>query len=425
MDARTRLPSPSCFSTVLSRWFALLVLATALLIAAPVQAQLSQYGYVVGQLKPEKSFLEQIDPAHMGKYLHYHIFLTTAANEEYEVVIDVNDVSPSVPLIYRLVPLKSGDSALFGPVFSASSDFHLISNHEAGFGPLLEPTSAEQQAAGALDYLRHPGILKAIEDHPWQQMYAVTTANPLQWSLPALDALFKPSNPDLVIASRVYVFGSPFTDGRKGMHVVHQNQADTTASFATTNAPWQDGAVIVERTTQFRSHFFVRRTLLMVKFKKQNDFSAESNDVTPGTQGGHTIASTTQTLPFGLICGDYQDFGPFHATQLEVQSLTPGNVDPWGDNSHPKYEVHIKDGPFSSLQDPGDVSLVDDAVDPGADARVFARLYRPMLTTFRGWPRRWTTRRNLRRDFYVRVHAIDPDSYCDSALSASMRVTSY
>jgi len=424
MDARTRLPSPFLVPTAQLRWLALLVLAAALSIAAPARAQLPQYGYVVGRLEPEKSFLEQLDPAHMGKYLHYHIFLMTAANEEYQVVIDVNDVSPSVPLIHRLVALKSSDAALFGPVFSATSDFHLISNHQTSFGPLLEPTPAQQQAAGALDYLRHPGILKAIEDAPWQQMYAVTTADPLQWSLPALDALFKPSpGPDPAIGSRVYVFGSPFTSGGKGMHVVHQNQSDITSSFATTNAPWQDGAVIVERTLQFKSRFFVRRTLLMVKFKKQTDFSAESNDVTPGSQGGHTTASNTQTLPYGLICGDYQDFGPFSATQLEVQSLTPANVEPYGPDSHPKYEVHIKNGAFTSLQDPGDVSMVDDAVDPGADARVFARLYSPLMTIYGGWWH-WGPH-NVRSNFYVRVHAIDPNSYCDSALSASMTVKSY
>jgi hypothetical protein len=56
----------------------------------------------IGTLEPEKSFLEKVDPAERGKYLHNHIFLKTAAEVEYECVIDVNDLSPTVPLTYRI-----------------------------------------------------------------------------------------------------------------------------------------------------------------------------------------------------------------------------------------------------------------------------------------------------------------------------------
>src|SRR3569832_567431 len=70
-----------------------LVLFLCLLLGAvPAFAQVAQYGYVVGTLEPSKSFLEKLDAPDKGKYLHYHIFLLTAANVEYEVVIDVNDV---------------------------------------------------------------------------------------------------------------------------------------------------------------------------------------------------------------------------------------------------------------------------------------------------------------------------------------------
>jgi hypothetical protein len=161
---------------------------------------------------PPRAFSKKIDPADKGKFLHYHVFLKTAANVQYEVVIDVNDVSPTKPLIYRIASLNSQTSAElaanFGPVLGATSDFHIISNTESSFGPILNLTDDPKKAAGALDFLRHPGLLEAERNLPWQNMLAVTTADPLQWALPILDAIFKdPPRPPTHIPSSTCSMG--------------------------------------------------------------------------------------------------------------------------------------------------------------------------------------------------------------------------
>ena len=397
----------------LSRWCFVLLF---LLCATPSFAQLAQYGYVVGTLEPNKSFLEKLDAPDKGKYLHYHIFLLTASNVEYEVVIDVNDVSPTKPLIYRWANLSSGTDADFGPVFSASSDFHLISNTQASYGPLLTPNDAQKQAAGALDYLRHPGLLKAIRDLPWQQTYAQTTSDPLQWSLPAFDNVFKNLFP-----TKVYVFGAPFTTGH-GMHVVHQNQADQVASYAATNATWQDGGVIIERHI-FTGVWFTVRSALMVKFANQTDFTAESNDLSKPAAPGHAVTPANESHTLGLICGDYQDFGPIAASQLEV-STSNAVAEPYGPNSSPAIEVHVKNGAFTDLNDAGDFTLTDYATNSSPYSRVFARAYSPILTWYL-WFGGKVTPINIRSNYYVRVHAIDPGSYCDSGVGATLNIAHY
>ena len=391
-----------------------------LLSAAPAFAQLAQYGYVVGTLEPSKSFLEKLDAPDKGKYLHYHIFLLTAANVEYEVVIDVNDVSPTQPLLYRWANLGNQTdaelSANFGPVFGASSDFHLISNTQASYGPLLTPNDAQKQAAGALDYIRHPGLLKAIRGMPWQKAYAQTTSDSLQWALPAFDSVFKNLFP-----TKVYVFGGPFTTGH-GMHVVHQNQADTGTTYSGTNATWQDGGVIIERHI-FTGVWFTVRSALMVKFDNQTDFSAESNDLAKPALPGHTLTPTTDTHTLGMICDDIQDFGPIAATQVEV-STSGAFAEPYGPNSSPKIEIHVKNGAFTDLNDAGDFTVTDYATNADPSSRAFARAYSPILTWFLYWGGKFTPI-NIRSQYYVRAHATDPGSYCDSGVGATLKISHY
>lgn len=413
----------------MSLWgrFAFLLIAT--LCTTPAFAQLAQYGYVVGTLKPEKSFLEKLDPADKGKYLHYHISLGTASGDEYSVVIDVNDLSATKPLIYRLASLNDQTdaelAANFGPVFSATSDFHLISNTQASYGPLLTPNDAGKKAAGALDYLRHPGLLRAVRKLPWQTMTAVPTSDPLQWALPQLDALFKPSTSPYSLPgyTKVYVFGAPFTSGGKGMHVVHQNQADVSGGFAATNATWQDGAVIIERHTYLLG-WRVSRTVLMTKFANQTDFTTESNDLGTPSQGGHTRAPSDETHVLGMICGDVQTFGPIYATQLEF-ATSGAHAEPYGPGSAPKIEIHVKKGAaFTSLSDPGDYTVLDDAGNAAAAGRAFGRDYSAMLTLYLPIGGS-TVPFNWRASYYVRAVAVDPNSYCDSGVGATLRISHY
>lgn len=411
-------------------WIARSALLALMLVAGPALAQLAQYGYVVGTLEPEKSFLEKLDEPDKGKYLHYHIFLLTAANVEYEVVIDVNDVSPTKPLLYRIASLSTQSTAEltanFGPVLTASSDFHLISNTQASYGPIVTPTDAQKKAAGALDYIRHPGILKAIRQLPWQSELAQTTSDPLQWALPAFDTVFKPQRRQAPAKLRgftkVYVFGGPFTSGGHGMHVVHQNQADTGNTYSATNAPWQDGGIIIERHAGiWNGNWAVSRQILMTKFSNQTDFSAESNDTAQPAQPGHTVPPVTESFPLNMICGDYQVFGPFKSTQLEV-STSNATADPYGPNSAPKIEVHVKKGAFlSSPTDQGDFTLLDNSTDPSDKGRAFGRAYSPITHRFK-YP---YSKVNLRSNYYVRVVATDSGSWCDSEAGATLHVSHY
>jgi hypothetical protein len=414
----------------MNAWIARCLLPALLALAVPATAQLAQYGYVVGTLEPEKSFLEKLDEPDKGKFLHYHLFLKTAADIEYEAVIDVNDVSPTKPLIYRFASLSSQSAAElaanFGPVFTASSDFHLISNTQPAFGPVVTPGDAQRQAAGALDYLRHPGLLKAIRQLPWQAALAQTTPDPLQWALPAFDAVFKPaSRPRLQGFTKVYVFGGPFATGH-GMHVVHQNQADTGTTFSATNAPWQDGGVIIERHTRVgaRPRWFISRQVLMVKFANQTDFSAESNDPAHPAPAGHTLAPSVDSFQAGGICGDVRDFGPFAAAQLELRTIDPAPV-PYGPNSAPKIEVHVKSQPFTSLSDPGDLTLQDDATDSSGAGRAFGRAYAPIRLLRVPRPGHPPPALAFRTRWYVRTIATDPGSWCDSEVGATLVVAHY
>ena len=418
----------------MNAWFARCLLPALLwAVSVPAAAQLAQYGYVIGTLEPAKSFLEKLDEPDKGKYLHYHIFLLTAANVEYEVVIDVNDVSPTKPLLYRIASLSTQTAAElatnFGPVFAATSDFHLISNTQASYGPIVTPDDAQKKAAGALDYIRHPGILKAIRQLPWQDELAQTTADPLQWTLPAFDAVFKPTVRPSTNFTKVYVFGGPFTTGGHGMHVVHQNQADTGTTFSATNATWQDGGVIIERHARLSGRlpiWRISRQVLMVKFANQADFSAESNDQAHPAPPGHVVAPTVESHALGLICGDVQDFGPIAATQLEVSTAAP-TAAPAGPNSAPKIEIHVKKGPFTNLSDPGDFTLLDNSTDPSDKGRAFGRAYSP-IRVLRIPPRPGRPAGpaiDLRDNYWVRAVATDPNSWCDSEAGATLSVSHY
>lgn len=412
-------------------WIVRCLVPALVLLAGPAAAQLAQYGYVAGTLEPDKSFLEKLDEPDKGKFLHYHIFLKTAADIEYEAVIDVNDVSPTKPLIYRIASLSSQSTAEqasnFGPPLTATSDFHLISNTQASYGPVVTPSDAQRQAAGALDYLRHPGLLKAMRQLPWQTTLAQTTADPLQWALPPFDAVFKPaSRPRTQSFTKVIVFGGPFATGH-GMHVVHQNQADTGSTFSGTNAPWQDGGVLIERHTAHVGplpHWLVTRQVLMVKFANQTDFSAETNDPAHPALPGHVVAPTVQTFATGGVCGDVRDFGPFAAAQLEL-STSDAHPDPAGPDSAPALEVRVKKTPFTSLSDPGDLALTDHATDTSDKGRAFGRAYAPIRERWIVRPGRPPLHVALRGNWYVRTVATDPGSWCDSEVGATLKVSSY
>jgi hypothetical protein len=118
---------------------------------------------------------------------------------------------------------------------------------------------------------------------------------------------------------------------------------------------------------------------------------------------------------------------PFSAAQLEVSTSAASGV-PFGSNSAPKIEVRVKNGAFLNLNDPGDFIVLDNSTDPSAKGRAFARAYSPMsilakpIITF---PTIKFDFVNVRSSFYVRLHAIDPGSVCDSEASATLKVSKY
>ncbi len=421
-------------TTLLRRAFPALLLALS-----PAVAQELQYGYLVGTLNPSKSFLEKTDPADKGKYLHYHIFVTADSGQEYECALDVNDIAAGSPLIYRLVGLEEFTptdlTAKFGPIFSATGDYHPIVNNKAGTGPILTPSESERQAQGALDYLRHPGVLKAIQGQPWVKEYATGTADPLQLVLPTMDNLFKPGTSDfpmMHVWTKVYVFGSPFKPGQFGMHTVHQNQADTpeSSTFAPSNGTWQDGGVIIERHVSFGidGRPQVYRSLFMTKFANQTDFTAESNDVAKPALPGHAVLPTTQTFAVsGLVQNHTQTFGPIYATQLEV-STVGASANPNGPGSYPRLEVAVKNGAFTSDADPGDYVSTDYTYAAGSNYRAFTRAYTPIWVFHIGTgfpPRPPYHPINVKGSYYVRVKALDSGGYGGSSASATVSVLKY
>ncbi|HEX4792362.1 MAG TPA: DUF2278 family protein [Humisphaera sp.] len=428
-------------SLKLIRWA--LGAGTAFLAAAASAraGQLPQYAYLSGALEPEKSFLEKIDPADKGKFLHYHIFLKTAAGVEYECVIDVNDLTLTVPVTYRIVSLvETSDADLaadFGPIFTATQDLHIISDVSVG----LTPGDDGKRAAGALDYERHQGLLKAIRGVPWQQATAQTTADPLQWALPAFDKLLKPFvstnrfRRTFITSTTAYVFGQPFTSPGHGMHVVHQNQADTNPAHNGNDATWQDGGVIVERrgTTTIpllhngeitlETFPYLSRQVLMTRFNAQTDFSVESNDLSPTAPPGQPATPVIESFPAGGISGDVRTYGPFRAAELEVTTSAAHGV-PAGPNSSPQIQVLVKNGAFTDLNDKGDFTVTDHAMDGSAAGRVFARAYSPLQQFFFpvGFPPRRWIRINIYPSYYVRTIEIDPGSWNDSEADATLTI---
>jgi hypothetical protein len=161
----------------------------------------------------------------------------------------------------------------------------------------------------------------------------------------------------------------------------------------------------------------------MVKFSNQTDFSAESNDLAKPAAPGHVVTPTTDVHTLGMVCGDYQDFGPISATQLEVTTSNPV-ANPYGPNSSPAIEVHVKNGAFTDLNDQGDFMVKDYATNTNAYARAFARAYNPILTWFLYFGGKITPI-NIRSNYYVRAHAVDSGSYCDSGVGATLNISHY
>ena len=130
----------------------------------------------------------------------------------YRCQVDLDSKEQENGIEWRIVDL--GDATSF-PLSSFGDGWHSLES-------LPE--------SGAIDYCRSPLFLP---DGDWQRGTGRSA--------------FMSLEPLLRHGRRVFIFGEPFRRGQ-GVHNIHQNQGDPASSrWAPENAPWQDGAVVVER----------------------------------------------------------------------------------------------------------------------------------------------------------------------------------
>jgi hypothetical protein len=301
-----------------------LALAGLAVSAANAQAALPAYGYVTGTFVAGSNYLEPLDV--QGKFLHYHFKVQTAPGVQYEAVIDVKN-GHLYPFPQRVVTINS--PGLYGPVFSSTNGYH----------PITITFNGGNAAQGAIDYMRHPGILSDMRA-PWSYIKATPTANSNIYTLPQWDALFSG-------VQKIYVFGEPYSVGT-GVHVVHQNQGDKKSSFYPSNALYQDGAVVFEYAGGVRK-------ILLTRFDDQPNDVGQSDfswDGDPDGAGPLKVGAARAPIVVQSECGGSSAavsgfeqcvFGPFAATQIEAETLAPGAY------PVPVYLYANEDGAMSSM----------------------------------------------------------------------------
>jgi hypothetical protein len=215
------------------------------------------YGVVTGTFA---SFTRE-DPSDFGHWYHGKLRLDTPTGQ-YEAALDV-DTPSGVGVSYRLVTGLTTTS--LPGIVSLANGFHAL---------------ASTGSSGALDYVRSP----LLRDGPLIQrvrwligsLSARSRSQAAQpWGPSPLDALVarlgpwagrvrlgRPSFPWLASdgdnaldvleplvrgATRIYVFGEPFTTGL-GVHNVHCNQGDPPGQHQGEDGIWQDGAVLTQAT---------------------------------------------------------------------------------------------------------------------------------------------------------------------------------
>lgn len=277
-------------------------------LAASVFAQQSKYGYVVGTFVSGSNEVERIGQE--GKFLHYRFKIKTSNNTVYECVIDVKN-GHKYEFPYRIVDMRDYNASYYGNIWSATNAYHPITMISGVGGTASE---------GALDYIRHKGILLDIAGRRWQHAIAYQTSDPMQYKLPMFDDLFKN-------VKRIYVFGAPYSKGY-GMHLIHQNQGDQNPAHISGNGIFQDGAVIFEYSA-IGAKKPVRK-MLMVKFDDQPNEPGQSDFSYTTDPDGSGPLHIGQAAPYyeeefyfsgrpGLSEATVSKIhGPFNAEQIEV-----------------------------------------------------------------------------------------------------------
>ncbi|MEO8673725.1 MAG: DUF2278 family protein [Tahibacter sp.] len=283
-----------------------IVLSTCALGSA--QAGLAKYGVVIG--KPVNHYLEPVQGE--GNWPHYVVDVSTPQGN-YRAVINVFSRADEQVVHREVAMAPFGD---YKNVFSMSDGLHnLLFN------------SAAAATGGALDFMRHPGVLADVRDTPWNEWPPVVGGT----TVPVFDNL-------LTNAKRVYLFGEPYDNGNgvKGIHDVHQNQGNlASSSFAHLDGVWQDGGMVIEYAPSVvwipricgiippcfggYSLTLPNRTLVMTHFRAQLDFT---------NSAGHGVTPTIQTLAGNAVANGAVSYGPFLAGQFQIDLTTlTGNPD--------------------------------------------------------------------------------------------------
>ena len=319
---------------------------------------LDNYGYIVGTLNTTiyEVYKDDDDPHSQiwapygledydnpGRFMHYYFFVNAGSNV-YKCVIDFKDVG-DYDSPYRIIDMNPAYEDYYNGIFDAVAGWHPISHASSGYG--------SDPASGALDYIRHPGILldlkedinwhprvyttyngitsvssgmfpldqnyySAWSDNTWNKLSIVSANDPLHsghYYASTIDNLFNG-------VTKLYVFGQHFDNGY-GLHNIHQYQGDRDNSgYEDDDGTFQDGAVIFEYADGSRK-------LLMVKLGdhyKNNQFVSGQIDFSyDGPTGSHIQG---EAAPFTYLSltynpatdGDDKIFGPYTATQIEVIS---------------------------------------------------------------------------------------------------------
>lgn len=276
------------------------------------EARQPSYGYLVGTPVAGSNRLENL--SQKGSALHYK-FNVNAGGVIYECAVNVKGVEyQEVP--YRAITMRTYNYRYYGPIFSATEGWHAIAMNDDG-------GTASQ---GALDYFRHQGILNDIAGRDWDEFSAIGTSNSDVMKLTELDALF-------TNVKKVYVFGIPYNDSKqKGVHLIHQNQADLDKQYQKGNGIFQDGGIIFEYKNGTRK-LFMRKFIEMdyaykrdgkfetTHFYGQTDFSYSTDpDGSDELHAGLPAPFITDIMSFNNnnTGTSGQVFGPFIAEQFQV-----------------------------------------------------------------------------------------------------------
>ena len=382
---------------------------------APIVCLADTYGYIVGALNTSAYQYDNNSSTDLpfgiellsqeGQYLHYYFFLDVGGLT-LKASIDIKDANQyEVP--YRVVSMKSQNATYYNGVLGQPVG-------------TIQTITTYNSTSGALDYIRHPGVLLDMAGgRPWQEYYEyygipvdnvynqpwenslwnhlevyTDDINPNQLYAPALDSLF-------INVQKIYVFGDLYSSGGSysGIHNVHQKQGNRLNNYMYTNRVYQDGAVVFEYADGSRK-------MLMVKF----------GDYYKTNQSGYTTMSYNQ-IDFSYdAAGNGHNAGDGAPFEYEVIAFDPEvypNGHMYGPYLADQIEIIGSAEEFDCMidNDP-DLYLSESANVSPSNYRIKATNSGCVTEYLRSSKDLWTALNvspNLRRQYYLFIHPYSCD----------------